>query len=86
MKRKPKENAYVGLSFSIPREMEAPMNQAAAARGMNRSQYIAWLVQQDIYYQRAQPPLPSGILPQVPPRIRRGRLAPLRLRRKPKAS
>ena len=71
-KPKPQENAYVGLSFSIPREMETPMNYAAAARGMNRSQYIAWLVQQDIYFQRAQPLPNSGTLPKIPPRIRRG--------------
>ena len=49
------------------------MNQAAAAKGMNRSQYICWLVQQDIYFQARNPPAGNGktLLPKVPPRIRR---------------
>jgi len=69
MGRKPKpDNLYVSLSFSAPRELETPMNQAAAAKGMNRSQYICWLVQQDIHFHT--PPLAK-----VPPRIRRGRAA-----------
>jgi hypothetical protein len=49
------------------------MNQAAAAKGMNRSQYICWLVQQDIRFQERNPPQSDGktLLPKVPPRIRR---------------
>jgi hypothetical protein len=53
----------VSLSFSAPVELEAPMNQAAAARGMNRSQYLCWLVAQDLRFGQ-------GLL-SVPPRIRR---------------
>ena len=69
MGRKPKpEYLYVSLSFSAPRELEGPMNQAAAAKGMNRSQYICWLVQQDIHFHASLP-----LTTKVPPRIRRGR-------------
>ena len=64
---------HVSLSFTAPFELEAPMNAAAAAHGMNRSQYICWLVQQDIYFQARTPPQGDGktLLPKVPPRIRR---------------
>jgi len=66
------QKTTVSLSFSVPIEVETPMNRQAAARGMNRSQYIAWLVQADIW--RSQLPSESdGILPNIPPRIRRGR-------------
>jgi hypothetical protein len=77
MPRKPKQpepiRTHVSLSFTCPFELEEPMNQAAAAKGMNRSQYICWLVQQDIYFQARTPPLGDGktLLPKVPPRIRR---------------
>jgi hypothetical protein len=76
--RKPKHHAgqirtHVSLSFTAPLELEEPMNQAAAAKGMNRSQYICWLVQQDIRFQERNPPQGNGatLLPKVPPRIRR---------------
>jgi hypothetical protein len=64
---------HVSLSFTAPLELEEPMNQAAAAKGMNRSQYICWLVQQDIRFQERNPPQGDGetLLPRVPPRIRR---------------
>ena len=67
------EKRFVSLSFTAPLELEEPMNQAAAAKGMNRSQYICWLVQQDIYFQARTPPQGDGktLLPKVPPRIRR---------------
>ena len=78
MPRKPKHHpgqarTHVSLSFTAPFELEEPMNQAAAAKGMNRSQYLCWLVQQDIYFQARNPPLGAGetLLPKVPPRIRR---------------
>src|SRR4029077_13995061 len=66
---------HVSLSFTAPLELEEPMNQAAAAKGMNRSQYICWLVQQDIRFQERNPPQGDGktLLPKVPPRIRRGK-------------
>lgn len=65
---------YVSLSFTAPAGLEQAMNEAAAARGMNRSQYICWLVQQDMYLQERNP---AGQLPtearieKIPPRIRR---------------
>jgi hypothetical protein len=75
--RKPKHHAgqqknFISLSFTAPSELEEPMNRAAAARGMNRSQYISWLVQQDIHALQRMP-LASGesFLPKIPPRIRR---------------
>jgi hypothetical protein len=78
MPRKPKPlpdqvRTTVSLSFTAPLELEEPMNQAAAAKGMNRSQYICWLVQQDIRFQERNPPQGNGatLLPKVPPRIRR---------------
>jgi hypothetical protein len=78
MPRKPKHwpddvRTHVSLSFTAPLELEQPMNQAAAAKGMNRSQYICWLVQQDIYFQARTPSQPDvkSLLPKVPPRIRR---------------
>jgi hypothetical protein len=49
-------------------ELEDPMNRMAAARGMNRSQYLCWLVQQDIYLQHRNS---ETLLPKIPPRIRR---------------
>jgi hypothetical protein len=72
--RKPKHHAgqnksFVSLSFTAPLELEGPMNEAAARRGMNRSQYICWLVQQDLYL--AQREIPESLLPKIPPRIRR---------------
>jgi hypothetical protein len=80
MPRKPKPlpdqvRTTVSLSFTSPLELEEPMNQAAAAKGMNRSQYICWLVQQDIRFQERNPPQGDGgtLLPKVPPRIRRGK-------------
>ena len=66
----------VSLSFSAPIELEEPMNQMAARRGMSRSQYICWLVMQHLYLDRGQlPPLPIDdalpALPKMPPRVRR---------------
>jgi hypothetical protein len=71
--RKPKHHAgqqkkFVSLSFTVPLELEQPMNEEAARRGMNRSQYICWLVQQDIYLQQRNS---ETLLPKIPPRIRR---------------
>jgi hypothetical protein len=69
-----KPGKYVSLSFTAPSELEEPMNEAAAARGMNRSQYICWLVQQDMYFQERNPAgqlPPEARLAKVPPRIRR---------------
>jgi hypothetical protein len=76
MPRKPKPEqirTHVSLSFTAPLELEEPMNQAAAAKGMNRSQYICWLVMEDIRTQERHPPQGDGktLLPKVPPRIRR---------------
>ena len=78
MPRKPKHHSgqirtHVSLSFTAPLELEGPMNTMAACRGMNRSQYICWLVQQDIYFQARTPQQGDGktLLPKVPPRIRR---------------
>jgi hypothetical protein len=78
MPRKPKHlpdgvRTHVSLSFTAPLELEEPMNQAAAAKGMNRSQYICWLVMEDIRTQERHPPQGDGktLLPKVPPRIRR---------------
>jgi hypothetical protein len=75
--RKPKHHAgqiktHVSLSFTVPIELEVPMNWAAAAKG-NRSQYICWLVMEDIRTQERRPPQGGGktLLPKVPPRIRR---------------
>jgi hypothetical protein len=76
--RKPKHHAgqiktHVSLSFTAPLELEEPMNQAAARKGYNRSQYICWLVMEDIRAQERHPPQGDGktLLPKVPPRIRR---------------
>jgi hypothetical protein len=69
-KPKSREKKYLSLSFTAPLELEEPMNQAAAARGMNRSQYICWLVQQDMFVQQRSPPVPLSASPKVPPRVR----------------
>ncbi len=66
----------VSLSISVPLELEAPLNQAAALRGMNRSQFICWLLTNYLYLQRGQlppDPFPSQLppLPKAPPRVRR---------------
>jgi hypothetical protein len=45
---RPKVEPRMILSFTIPPELEEPMNQAAAARGMSRSAYIVWLVRRDL--------------------------------------
>ena len=46
------QSKYVITSFTLPPELEEPMNAAAALRGMNRSQYVCWLVERDL---RAHP-------------------------------
>jgi hypothetical protein len=56
------------------------MNRAAARRGMNRSQYICWLVMNHLYIERGQMPPPAILeelppLPRVPSRIRRSKKA-----------
>jgi hypothetical protein len=65
-----KGKKFVSLSFTAPLELEDPMNAQAASRGMNRSQYLCWLVQQDIYTQQRNS---ETLLPKIPPRIRRGK-------------
>ena len=68
-KTKPTRNPYVVVSFTVPPELEDPMNAAAALRGLNRSQYICWLVERDV---RAHPgELPEYDRPRVPSRIKR---------------
>jgi hypothetical protein len=80
--RKPKYHSgqirkTVSLSFSAPRELEDYMNRAAARRGMNRSQWLCWLVTQHVYIENGQmPPNPLGAepppqLPTIPTRIKR---------------
>jgi hypothetical protein len=66
----------VSLSISVPIELESPLNQAAALRGMNRSQFVSWLAKNYLYLERGQlppEPLPQNLppLPRTPPRIRR---------------
>ena len=63
-----KGKKFVSLSFTAPLELEDPMNAQAASRGMNRSQYLCWLVQQDIDTQQRNS---ETLLPKIPPRIRR---------------
>jgi hypothetical protein len=80
-KKLPKHHAgqvrrTVSRSISIPVELEGAINQAAARRMMNRSQYLCWLFVQRMYLERGQLPpesLPSNLppLPDTPPRIRR---------------
>jgi hypothetical protein len=80
-KKLPKHHAgqvrrTVSLSISVPLELEAPLNQAAAHRGMNRSQFVCWLATNYLYLQRGQlppEPVPAELppLPKAPPRIRR---------------
>jgi hypothetical protein len=36
------------MSFTAPIEFDTPMKKAAAKLGYNRSQYITWLVEQDL--------------------------------------
>jgi hypothetical protein len=64
------QKTHVSLSFTAPFELEEPMNRAAAARGMNRSQYICWLVRQDLHFYSHAMPSPVQT-PEAPPRIRR---------------
>lgn len=69
-KRLPKHHAgqvrtTVSLSFSLPLELEAPMNELAAEAGMSRSQYIAWLVRAEMAERGID------LSPKVPLRIRR---------------
>jgi hypothetical protein len=45
---RPKRAPYIILSFTVPAGLEKSMNAAASLRGMNRSQYIVWLVRQDL--------------------------------------
>jgi transcriptional regulator with XRE-family HTH domain len=51
-----KQSKYAIMSFTLPPELEDPMNAAAASRGMNRSQYVCWLVERDL---RAHPEPPK---------------------------
>jgi transcriptional regulator with XRE-family HTH domain len=50
------QSKYAIVSFTVPPELEDPINAAAAARGLNRSQYIVWLVERDL---RAHPEPPE---------------------------
>jgi len=64
----------VSLSISVPIELEEYMNRAAAFRGMNRSQYVSWLIRQHAYIERGQ--LPPAMLeippvPEAPSRVKR---------------
>lgn len=45
---RPKRAPHIILSFTVPSGLEKSMNAAASLRGMNRSQYIVWLVRQDL--------------------------------------
>ena len=47
-KPKHQHRTTVSLSFSAPVEIEELMDDAALWRGMNRSQYICWLVRKDL--------------------------------------
>jgi hypothetical protein len=40
--------AFIAMSFTAPIEFDIPMKEVAAKLGYNRSQYITWLVQQDL--------------------------------------
>jgi Arc/MetJ-type ribon-helix-helix transcriptional regulator len=71
-KQKKPNRTYVSLSFSVPPELEAPMNQRAADAGFrSRSEYICKLVEDDLRKAgvlKAQPPGKRKL-----PRIVRGR-------------
>jgi hypothetical protein len=71
-KQKKWNRTYASLSFSVPPELEGPMNQRAADAGFrSRSEYICKLVEDDLRK--------VGVLKAVPPgkrklpRIVRGR-------------
>ena len=66
----------VSLSISVPLELEDYMNRQAARHGMNRSQYICWLVYNAHYIERGQAPPPTLTqelppAPRIPSRIKR---------------
>jgi transcriptional regulator with XRE-family HTH domain len=42
------QSKNVIVSFTGPPELEDTMNHAAALRGLNRSQYICWLIERDM--------------------------------------
>jgi hypothetical protein len=70
-----KNRTYLSISFSAPIELEQQINEAAAQKGMNRSQYIVWLIERDIYMssgvKREFGFAPHQPTRKVPPRIRR---------------
>lgn len=70
-----KNRTYVSLSFSVPSELQDPMDRGAAARGMNRSQYIVWLVERDLYMQNVNPESYKGPR-KYPPRVGRKKYSP----------
>jgi len=69
VKTKVSGRVYIALSFSVPPELEAPMNQRAAELGMSRSQYLCRLVQTDLHAANLLDPL--KLKPAAPPRIKR---------------
>jgi hypothetical protein len=70
-KKKAPRGSYVICSFTVPPELEEPMNAAAAARGFNRSAYICWLVQRDMLDHPGMVTPPPR--PPIPSRIKRGK-------------
>jgi transcriptional regulator with XRE-family HTH domain len=62
------QSKYVIASFTLPPELEEPMNAAAALRGMNRSQYIAWLIERDLRAHPKPPEQKAAINPEPPAR------------------
>jgi hypothetical protein len=55
----------VSLSFSLPLDLEGPLNVLAAEAGMSRSEYIAQLVRRELSAKGVK------LWPQAPLRIRR---------------
>ena len=55
----------VSLSFSLPLNLEGPMNALAAEAGMSRSEYVAHLVRRELSAKGVK------LWPQAPLRIRR---------------
>ena len=68
----PKDNRKtVSISISIPSELWAPINTAAARRGMTRSQFLTWLLRQYLYLEKGLlPDIEMPPLPVAPSRIK----------------
>jgi len=61
----------VSISISVPTDVVEAMNASAMRRGMTRSQYITWLIRNNLYVEHGLlPDIQSPPLPKISPRIK----------------